>query len=73
MLTVLKILVKIWGIALMGLAVYSGYKIAEFLFMTNHPSGLSSFSIVLYGILALVDITMFFGGFVLLVKKLKKQ
>ena len=73
MLTVFKILAKLWGIALMGIAVFSGYKIVEFLFMTEHPSGLSSFSIVLCAILALIDITVFFGGFVLLVKKLRKK
>ena len=73
MLTIIKILAKLWGVVLMGIAVYSGYKIVEFAFLTEHPSGIPSFAIVLCIVLALVDITVFFGGFALLIKKLGKK
>ncbi len=71
-MTMLKILAKLWGIALMVLAVFSGYKLVEYLFMTEHPSGLSTFMIIICAVLALVDLTVFYGGFLLLTKKLKK-
>ena len=65
------ILLKLWGIAMVGIGGYCAYALVDILFIKGKISVFSAFFVVICLIGILVGITLIYGGISLL--KLKKK
>ena len=65
----MSILLRLWGLAIIGIGGYSLYRLIDSLFIQKGITTLSTFFIILCLLGILVSITLIWGGFKLLFHK----